>query len=190
MARIRKKRIRKEGVHEIREDDLPGTVQRSSARVKRAFVSALSAAYAKFDSDEQAYRFAMRALRQRFTRVGDHWEPMRRSTQHKPKPRHRAPRTDVPSQSLTSADALINAVQGGSGGDSKLWGHDVAPTHSAVVRDALADWFPNESPKRRDLAAEPLAGAVERAIARGKEDWSEINQTVDTIQRLTGLGAG
>lgn len=71
--------------------------------------------------------------------------------------------------------------------DVKLWGDDANPSQFAVVRDALAEWLPNVPRKRRNVAAKHLVTAVDNAIARGKEDWTEINRAVTEVRRATGV---
>ena len=57
------------------KEDLPGTVQRSSAKARRTFAKTLEAAHDQYDSEERAHRTAFAALKHSFEKVGDHWEP-------------------------------------------------------------------------------------------------------------------
>jgi len=61
-----------------REEDLPGTLQRSPAKAQRTYAETLASAYGTYDSEERAHRTAMAAVKHSFEKVGDHWEPKAR----------------------------------------------------------------------------------------------------------------
>lgn len=59
-----------------REQDLPGTIQRSPKKAQRTFAKTLDAALDTYDGDEErAHRAAYAAVKHQFEKVGDHWEP-------------------------------------------------------------------------------------------------------------------
>ena len=58
-----------------KEEDLPGTLQRSPKKAQRTFEKALDSAYDTYDGDEEAaHRVAYAAVKHSFEKVGDHWE--------------------------------------------------------------------------------------------------------------------
>jgi cation transport regulator ChaB len=58
-----------------RQEDLPGTVQRSPAKAQRTYAKTLESAHEQYDSEERAHRTALSSLKHSFEKVGDHWEP-------------------------------------------------------------------------------------------------------------------
>ncbi len=56
-------------------EDLPGTIQRSSAKAQRTYAETLDAAHEQYgDDEERAHRTALASLKHSFEKVGDHWE--------------------------------------------------------------------------------------------------------------------
>ena len=60
------------------QEDLPGTLKRSPAKVRRTYEKTLDSAHEQYDSEERAHRTAFAALKHSFEKVGDHWEPKNR----------------------------------------------------------------------------------------------------------------
>jgi hypothetical protein len=58
--------------------DLPGTIQRSTAKAQRTYAKAHDAAVGEYGEGERAHRTAMAALKHSFEKVGDRWEPKKR----------------------------------------------------------------------------------------------------------------
>jgi cation transport regulator ChaB len=58
-----------------KNDDLPGTLQRSPAKAQRTYRKTLESAHEQYDSEERAHRTAIAAVKHSFEKVGDHWEP-------------------------------------------------------------------------------------------------------------------
>src|SRR5215210_359943 len=59
-----------------KQEDLPGTLQRSPAKAQRTYAKALDSAHQEDGGDEErAHRVAYSALKHSFQRKGDHWEP-------------------------------------------------------------------------------------------------------------------
>jgi cation transport regulator ChaB len=56
------------------EEELPGTLQRSSKKAQRTFEKTLDSAHEEYDSEERAHRTAYASLKHSFEKVGDHWE--------------------------------------------------------------------------------------------------------------------
>ncbi len=59
----------------VEKQDLPGTIQRSTAKAQRTFAKALESAHKQYDSEQRAHRTAYSSLKHSFEKVGDHWEP-------------------------------------------------------------------------------------------------------------------
>jgi cation transport regulator ChaB len=58
-----------------KEEDLPGTLQRSPDKAKRTFAKTLESAEETYGGDgERARRAAYSSLKHSFEKVGDHWE--------------------------------------------------------------------------------------------------------------------
>ena len=57
-----------------KDEELPGTLERSPQKAQRTFEKALDSAHDQYDSESQAHRVAYSALKQSFEKVGDHWE--------------------------------------------------------------------------------------------------------------------
>ncbi|HNM83271.1 MAG: ChaB family protein [Mycobacterium sp.] len=60
---------------QAKKSELPGTLQRSSAKAQRTFAKAHDAAVDEYGEGERAHRVAYSALKHSFEKVGDHWEP-------------------------------------------------------------------------------------------------------------------
>ncbi|NLE71699.1 MAG: cation transport regulator ChaB [Actinomycetales bacterium] len=62
-----------------KDSELPATLRRSGAKAKRTFAKAHDAAAEEYDDAERAHRVAYAALERTHEKVGDHWEPKKRS---------------------------------------------------------------------------------------------------------------
>jgi cation transport regulator ChaB len=58
-----------------KQDELPGTLQRSPAKAQRTFAKAHDSAADEYGDGERAHRVAYSAVKHSFEKVGDHWEP-------------------------------------------------------------------------------------------------------------------
>jgi cation transport regulator ChaB len=58
-----------------KKDELPSTLQHSSAKAQRTFTKAHDAAADQYGSEERAHRVAYAALKHSFEKVGDRWLP-------------------------------------------------------------------------------------------------------------------
>ena len=73
--------VRKTGQHagEVREEELPSTLQRSGDKAQATFAKAHDSAEETYadapDTEERARRTAYAALKHTHEKVGDHWEP-------------------------------------------------------------------------------------------------------------------
>ena len=58
-----------------RDEDLPSTLERSPAKVRRTYEEALDAAHQQYEGDEErAHRTAWAAVKHIAEKKGDHWE--------------------------------------------------------------------------------------------------------------------
>jgi cation transport regulator ChaB len=58
-----------------KDEELPGTIERSPEKAQRTFEKALDSAHEEYSSEERAHRTAYAALKHSYEKVGDHWEP-------------------------------------------------------------------------------------------------------------------
>jgi cation transport regulator ChaB len=58
-----------------KKEDLPDTLERSPAKVRRTYEKALDSAHEEYDSEERAHRTAWAAVKHVAEKKGDHWEP-------------------------------------------------------------------------------------------------------------------
>ena len=56
-----------------RTEELPGTLQRSSAEAQETFAKVHDHAVDEYGEGERAHRVAYAALKRKFAKVGDHW---------------------------------------------------------------------------------------------------------------------
>jgi cation transport regulator ChaB len=61
-----------------RDEDLPGTLQRSPAKARRTYRKAHDSAVDTYGEGERAHRTAFSAVKHSFEKKGDHWEPKKR----------------------------------------------------------------------------------------------------------------
>ena len=66
---------RHEEAHDMKKDELPGTIQRSPDKAQRTFQKTHDTAVDEYGDGERAHRTAYAALKHEFEKVGDHWEP-------------------------------------------------------------------------------------------------------------------
>ena len=57
-----------------RKEKLPGTLERSPAKVQRTYAETLDSAHVEYDSEERAHRTAWSAVKHVAEKRGDHWE--------------------------------------------------------------------------------------------------------------------
>jgi cation transport regulator ChaB len=59
---------------DVRQDELPGTLQRSGRKAQETFAKAHDSAADQYGDEERAHRVAYSALKHTHEKVGDHWE--------------------------------------------------------------------------------------------------------------------
>lgn len=55
-------------------EDLPDTLKRSPQHAQDIYAETLASAHEQYESEEQAHRTAIAALKRSYEKVGDHWE--------------------------------------------------------------------------------------------------------------------
>ncbi|MEX2290510.1 MAG: ChaB family protein [Mycobacteriales bacterium] len=113
-----------------KQDELPSTLQRSSAKAQRTFTKAHDSAAEQYGEGQRAHRTAYAAVKQGFEKVGDHWEPKQAKGPSDAGGRGRrndtrggvdanaskkhlyevAQRLEVPGRSAMSKDQLVDAI--------------------------------------------------------------------------------
>jgi cation transport regulator ChaB len=58
-----------------RQEDIPSTIERSPAKVRRTYEKALDNAHRQYQDEERAHRTAWDAVKHVAEKKGDHWEP-------------------------------------------------------------------------------------------------------------------
>lgn len=56
-------------------DELPDTLRRSPEKAQRTWIEAHDSAVQEYGEGERAHRVAFAAVKHKFEKVGDHWEP-------------------------------------------------------------------------------------------------------------------
>lgn len=56
-------------------DELPDTLRRSPKKAQRTWIEAHDSAVQEYGEGERAHRVAFAAVKHKFEKVGDHWEP-------------------------------------------------------------------------------------------------------------------
>jgi cation transport regulator ChaB len=57
-----------------KKEDIPSTIERSPAKVRRTYEKTLDSAHEQYDSEERAHRTAWDAVKHVAEKKGDHWE--------------------------------------------------------------------------------------------------------------------
>jgi cation transport regulator ChaB len=58
----------------VDKEDVPSTIERSPAKVRRTYEKTLDSAHEQYDSEERAHRTAFAAVKHVAEKKGDHWE--------------------------------------------------------------------------------------------------------------------
>jgi cation transport regulator ChaB len=119
---------------DVREGELPSTLQRSDEKAQRTFAKAHDSAMDEYGDEERAHRVGYAALKHTHEKVGDHWEPKEESGPSDPQAEggvgtsrptaggvdahaskehlyEIAQELDVPGRSKMSKDELVEAIQ-------------------------------------------------------------------------------
>ena len=94
------------------EEDLPGTIERSPAKVRRTYRETLDSAHEQYDSEERAHRTAFAAVKHVAEKRGDHWELKDRKGPSDPQSKqHGRQARDHPKETYGGVDAVGNSKQ-------------------------------------------------------------------------------
>ena len=95
-----------------RDEDLPGTLQRSPAKARRTYREAHDSAVETYGEGERAHRTAFAALKHSFEKVGDRWQPKKQKGPSDPQAAKsgRAARKGT-SRTYRGVDAVGNSKQ-------------------------------------------------------------------------------
>jgi cation transport regulator ChaB len=88
-----------------KKDELPSTLQRSSAKAQRTFTKAHDAAADEYGSEERAHRVAYAALKHSFEKVGDRWLPKKKKGPSDKRAEGGGPNNSAPSAEGVDANA-------------------------------------------------------------------------------------
>jgi len=70
-----------------KDEDLPGTLERSPKKVRRTYEKTLDSAHETYDSEERAHRAAWSSVKHVAEKKGDHWELKDEKGPSTPRPR-------------------------------------------------------------------------------------------------------
>ena len=93
-------------------EDLPSTLERSSAKAQRTWLKALNSAIEQYGEGERARRTAYAALKHTHERKGDRWVAKKEKGPSDPQARKGAPEApERPSETFGGVDVLGNSKQ-------------------------------------------------------------------------------
>lgn len=94
------------------KEDLPGTIARSPAKVRRTYAKTLDSAHEQYGSEERAHRTAFAAVKHVAERRGDHWELKDRPGPSDPQAAQRGGAArDAPKETYGGVDVVGNSKQ-------------------------------------------------------------------------------
>ena len=143
--------VRKSGkdAGEVREEELPSTLQRSGDKAQATFAKAHDSAVDSYGEGERAHRTAFSALKHTHEKVGDHWEPKEGGRKG-------------PSDAQAAGGADTRRETAG--------GVDEGATKEHLLELARRLDVPGRSTMSKDELVEALQKANDRATAAARED--------------------
>jgi cation transport regulator ChaB len=120
-----------------RREDLPGTITRSSKKVRDTYAKTLDAAHEEYpDDEERAHRTAWASVKHVAEKVGDHWEEKDEYGPSDPQSeQHGAAARDHPKKSYRGVD-----VNGNTKAELYERARDLdIPGRSGLTKDELAE---------------------------------------------------
>jgi cation transport regulator ChaB len=95
-----------------KNEDLPGTIKRSPAKVQRTYRETLDSAHEQYDSEERAHRTAFAAVKHIAEKRGDHWELKDRKGPSDPQAKQGGRQArDAPKETYGGVDVEGNSKQ-------------------------------------------------------------------------------
>jgi cation transport regulator ChaB len=135
-----------------KDEELPSTLDRSPAKVRRTYEEALDAAYEQYKGDEErAHRTAWAAVKHIAEKKGDHWELK-----------------DEPGPSDERAERGGRFAREGRG--ETHGGIDANKTKQELYEDAQAAGIPGRSEMTKEELVEALERNSRRETARARGD--------------------
>lgn len=128
-------------------DELPDTLRRSPEKAQRTWIEAHDNAVKEYGEGERAHRVAFAAVKRKFEKVGDRWEPKQgggkgASDEQAKNPRAgRRPGADLPTAGGVDANATKDHLY------KRARQLDV-PGRSRMTKDELVDALQKESDRR------------------------------------------
>lgn len=118
----------------VKTDELPRTLQRSTAKAQRTFAKAHDAAVDEYGSGRRASQTAYGALKHSFEKVGDRWEPKA----------HKGPSDEQSAKGGAGSSRRYTSHSGVDANASKAHLYQVArhlhvPGRSSMTKDELVD---------------------------------------------------
>ncbi len=92
-----------------RDEDLPGTLQRSPAKARRTYRKAHDSAVETYGEGERAHRTAFSAVKHSFEKVDDHWEPKEKKGPSDPQAAKSAPESSGGGETYGGVDVEGNS---------------------------------------------------------------------------------
>lgn len=134
-----------------RDEELPGTLNRSPAKVRRTYEKTLDSALEDYDSEERAHRTAWASVKHVAEKTGDHWELKVES----------GPSDPQSEQSGADARDRPKATFGGVDADK---------SKAALYEDAKAAGIEGRSTMSKEELAQALARHSDRESARARRE--------------------
>lgn len=131
-----------------KKEDLPSTLERSPAKVRRTYEKTLDSAEEQYDSEERAHRAAWSSVKHVAEKKGDHWELK-----------------DEPGPSDAQAEKTGAAAR--RGGETR-GGIDANKSRAALYEDAKEAGIEGRSKMSKDELAKALQRHSERETARSR----------------------
>jgi cation transport regulator ChaB len=95
-----------------KKEDLPGTIARSPAKIRRTYAKTLDSAHEQYDSEERAHRTAFAAVKHVAERRDDRWELKDRPGPSDPQAAQGGRRArDAPKETFGGVDVVGNTKQ-------------------------------------------------------------------------------
>lgn len=126
-------------------DELPDTLRRSPKKAQRTWIEAHDNAVKEYGEGERAHRVAFAAVKHKFEKVGDHWEPKQAKGpsdgQAKNPKAGKRPGRDLPTAGGVDANATKEHLY-------QRAGQLDVPGRSRMTKDELVDALQKESNRR------------------------------------------
>ena len=134
-----------------KDEDLPGTLERSPKKVRRTYEKTLDSAHETYDSEERAHRAAWSSVKHVAEKKGDHWEL-----------------TDEKGPSDAQAENTGRAAR--EGRDETKGGVNANKSKDELMADAREAGIGGRSKMNKDELADALQRHSTRETARARGD--------------------